>query len=190
MLFRFPRKTVPLRAQLKLVIQIFLLVSAVELINLLTGRSLNSFGIIPRTMSGLYGIATAPFIHGNSVHFASNLLPLLLFSALMLEHGRVRFWLTTVGVILLGGGAVWLFGRAAVHIGASGLIFGYFGFLVTAGIISRELKLLFIAGVVGFFYSGILWGVIPSQSYVSFESHLFGLLAGMAIALLIGSAKR
>ncbi len=190
MLIRFARRPVSLKVQLKIVFNLFLVVAAIELINTLTGRTLNQFGIIPRTDVGLIGILSAPFIHGNSLHFASNIVPLLLFATLMLEHGRLRFWLGSTGIIVLGGLAVWAFGRNSIHIGASGLIFGYLGFLVTAGIVSKELKLLVIALFVGFFYGGMLWGVLPTQEYISFESHLFGLLAGIFMALLIGGAKR
>lgn len=190
MLIRFARRPVPLKAQLKIVFNLFVIMGAIELVNTFTGRFLNNFGIIPRTEAGLVGILFAPFIHGNALHFAGNIVPLLLFAALMLEHGRLRFWLVSTGIVVLGGFGVWAFGRTSIHIGASGLIFGYLGFLVAAGIVSKELKLLVISLFVGFFYGGMLWGVLPTQDYISFESHLFGLLAGILMALLVGSAKR
>ena len=190
MLFRFPRKPVPLKAQLSIVFKLFLFVGAIELVNTFTGRFLNQFGILPRTEFGLFGILFAPFIHGNSLHFAGNIAPLLLFSALMLEHGRLRYWLVSSGIVIIGGLGVWTFARSSIHIGASGLIFGYLGYLVAAGLVSKELKLLVIAVFVGFFYGGMLWGVLPTQDFISFESHLFGLLAGIVMALLVGSAKR
>jgi membrane associated rhomboid family serine protease len=189
-IFRFPRKPVPVSQQLRLTFQLFLIVGLVEVINLMTGRSLNMFGIVPRETFGLTGIFTAPFIHGNLTHFVSNLPPLLLFTLLTFQHGKIRFWSATLGIVVLGGLAVWLFGRSSIHIGASGVIFGYFGFLLVAGFVSKEFKLTAIALFVGLFYGGMLWGVLPVNAYISFESHLFGLLAGAFMALLIGSAKR
>jgi membrane associated rhomboid family serine protease len=185
-----PRQSVTFGSQLRFAFQLFVVMALVELINLLSGRALNQFGLIPRETFGLIGIVTSPFIHGNLSHFISNMPPLLLFTILVFEHGRLRFWFASIGIVVLGGLAVWFFGRPSIHIGASGLIFGYFGYLLVAGLISREFKLLFISLFVAIVYGGMLWGVLPTQPMVSFESHLFGLIAGVVMALLIGRAKR
>jgi len=89
------------------------------------------------------------------------------------------------GVIGIGGGLVWLFGSTAIHIGASGLIFGWFGFLVARGLVDRSLVTLGAALLTGFLYGSILWGVLPGQPGVSWEGHLFGAIAGAVAALLI-----
>jgi membrane associated rhomboid family serine protease len=88
-------------------------------------------------------------------------------------------------VIGLGGGLVWLFGGSAIHIGASGLIFGWFGFLVARGLVDRSLITLGAALAVGLLYGSILWGVLPGQPGVSWEAHLFGAIAGAAAAFLV-----
>jgi membrane associated rhomboid family serine protease len=88
-------------------------------------------------------------------------------------------------VIGLGGGLVWLFGSSAIHIGASGLVFGWFGFLVARSFVDRSLITLGATLVVGVLYSSILWGVLPGQPGVSWEAHLFGAIAGAVAAFLI-----
>jgi len=89
-------------------------------------------------------------------------------------------------VIGLGGGLVWLFGSSAIHIGASGLVFGWFGFLVARGLVDRSPITLGAALVVGVLYGSILWGVLPGQPGVSWEAHLFGVIAGAAAAYVSG----
>ena len=125
---------------------------------------------------------TGSLLHTNFWHAASNTLPLLILGGLMLIGGRKRFWTITIGIVLLGGFLVWLFGRSALHVGASGLIFGYFGALLTLAYLERSLLSTAIACVTMVFYGGMLWGLLPSRSYISFEGHLFGLVAGTVMA--------
>lgn len=98
--------------------------------------------------------------------------------------GSKRFWTLTVGITLLSGALVWLFARGTYHVGASGLIFGYFGALLARAVIERTIVSIVIAFVTVTLYGGLLWGVLPIRSYVSFEGHLFGLIAGIAIVWL------
>ena len=156
----------------------------VEVVNLVLGHSLTSWGILPRSFGGLTGIPLAPLIHVSPWHAIANTVPLLVLGALTLTAGRERFWLTTVNITLLTGVLVWLFARGGVHVGASGLVFGYFGALVARGIIERSIIAVTIALVTLILYGGLLWGLLPLRSYVSFESHLFGLVAGVAVVWL------
>ncbi|WP_395345133.1 rhomboid family intramembrane serine protease [Ningiella sp. W23] len=158
---------------------------AVELLNFFSARSLSSFGIIPRDIASLWHIFTAPFIHGSFSHFASNIITLAIFSVLLFQYGRQRFVLITILLIVITGILVWLFGRRASHIGASGLLYGYFGYLVIAGFLSKSIRQLLISILVGFFYISLLWGVFPVQARISWESHLFGLLSGIILAYLL-----
>lgn len=174
----FKRTPATFKQQLTIAIALSVILSGVELFNILTGRSLVAFGIMPRNADTLVGIALAPLLHGNVAHLISNLVPLCLFAFLVLQHGLVRFWLVTVWVIAAGGALVWCFGREAMHVGASGLVYGYFGFLIVAGIVSREIKLLIIAAGVAVVYGGLAWGVLPIVWFISWESHFFGLMAG------------
>ena len=171
------------KTRTKIVFSIITLLLLIEIINILTGRSLGQFGIYPRHSGSLTGIFTAPFIHGSLVHFLSNAIPLAIFCFLLLIHGTRRFILVSLWVMVAGGSLVWLFGRNAMHIGASGVFYGYFAYLVTAGLLSRQFKLLLISLFVMLGYGGMVWGVLPTRPYISWESHLFGALAGMLCAV-------
>jgi membrane associated rhomboid family serine protease len=189
---KYHRNHIPFKQQLRMVVVFMAILAVIEIVNLLTFRSLVQFGISPRNLSSLPFIFTAPFIHGGLWHFFSNIVPLGIFSFLLLQHGKTRFYIVTVTCILLTGISVWLFARSANHVGASGLVYSYFGFLLFAGIISREFKLVLISIAVGFVYGSMVFGVLPLNAYVSWESHLFGLLSGIACAFWWGKleAKR
>jgi membrane associated rhomboid family serine protease len=183
---KYQRNHIPFKQQMRTVVIFMAIMATVEVINMLTARSLVQFGISPRNLLSLPFIFTAPFIHGDFLHFLSNIVPLGVFSFLMLQHGKTRFYMITITCILVTGISVWLFARSATHVGASGLIYSYFGYLLFAGIISREIKLVFISIGVGFLYGGMIFGVVPMNPYVSWESHLFGLLSGIMCAFWWG----
>lgn len=170
--------------QLRLVFAIFVLLSLIEVINLLSGRMFNQLGNIPRYVPGLKGIVLGPFLHGSLQHYFSNIIPLCIFSYLLLQYGLKRYVQITLWVIFLTGLLVWLFARPATHIGASGLVYGYFGYLVLAGFLSGRFKLMIISLLVAFFYGGLVWGIMPATRFVSWESHLFGFIAGLIGAKL------
>jgi membrane associated rhomboid family serine protease len=95
---------------------------------------------------------------------------------------------TTI-IVVLGGIAVWLLGKTAIHIGASGLIFGWFGFLLVRGLVEKRVIPLLIAIAIVVLYGGMFWGVLPGQPGVSWEAHLFGFIAGAAAAVLLRSGR-
>jgi len=175
-------KVLSFKQQFYIVICLCLLLTLVEIINILSARSLNHYGLIPRNTSGLIGIVSSVFLHGNLVHFISNIVPFALFSFLLLQHGTKRYIQVTLICIIATGLLVWLFGRNANHVGASGLIYGYFGYLILAGFIAKKIKLIFISFFVGISYGTLVFGVLPTMSYISWESHLFGLLVGLICA--------
>ncbi|HEU4536243.1 MAG TPA: rhomboid family intramembrane serine protease [Polyangiaceae bacterium] len=152
---------------------------------LVFGGSLDRWGVRPRELSGLVGIAFAPWLHRGFEHLAANTLPLLLLGGLVWRRSVGAFALATLGAALVGGLGAWLFGASgSVHIGASGLIFGYFGFLAGLAYLERSLSSVLVAMVVAFVYGGMLWGVLPRGGDVSWQTHLFGLAGGMAAARL------
>ncbi len=157
----------------------------VELVNFFLGHELLAWGILPRQMSGLIGIPLAPFLHGGLWHAASNTPPLLILGSLMLISDRTRFWTISAGIILLGGLLVWLFARSALHVGASGLVFGYFGALLARAYFERSLLAIALACVTLMLYGGMLWGILPLRSFISFEGHFFGLVAGAVVVWLL-----
>ena len=157
---------------------------AVEIVNLLLGHGLVSWGILPRSFSGLIGIPLSPMLHGGVWHAVSNTVPLFVLGALTLAGGKRMFWQTTVNVTLLSGALVWIFAREAYHVGASGLVMGYFGVILARAVMDRSLSAIAIAIVTVLAYGGLLWGILPLGRYVSFESHLFGLIAGFIVIWL------
>jgi membrane associated rhomboid family serine protease len=177
-------KNLNTKQQIKWVVVLIAVLTVIEVLNLLSGRMLNQLGNIPRYVPGLKGILLGPFIHGSLQHFFSNIIPLAIFTYLMQQYGSRRYLLVSIWVIMLSGILVWLFGRSASHVGASGLIYGYFGYIVLAGFLSKSIKLLLISLLVAFFYGGLIFGVMPTSPFVSWESHLFGFIAGLIAAKL------
>lgn len=177
-----PQTNQSFTVQLRYVAYIFAVLLCIELINLFTGRMLNQFSIVPRSLSSLPFIFSAPFLHAGLQHFASNILTLCVFAFLALQFGHRKFITLTLGLIVGTGILVWLFGRTAYHLGASGIIYGYFGFLILAGFLSKKIVLMIISVLVAFFYGTMVWGVLPSQPYISWESHLFGFICGLFLA--------
>lgn len=143
---------------------------------------LEKLGLVPRSLTGLVGIVTMPFLHGSFAHLLSNTVPLIILFGLMVLS-RPKPWSTMIILTLLSGTALWLFGRPALHIGASGLIYALMGFLIAVGILERRLLPAAVALLVGITYgSSILGGILPWQTGISWEGHLFGLLTGGALA--------
>ena len=158
----------------------------VEVVNGLLNHSLNSYGIVPRTTSGLIGIPLSPLLHGSFLHAQSNAVGLLALGGLAAITGGGRFPQVFLIIVLLGGLGVWLVGRPATHIGASGLVFGFFGFLMLKGLVDRSILSIVVAIVVaGVFGYMILTGILPTQDYISWEGHLCGLLAGALAAVML-----
>jgi membrane associated rhomboid family serine protease len=167
------------------IVGIVLLMWGVALVNVLLGHQLIVWGIRPRTASGLLGILLSPFLHDGIGHLLVNTIPFVVLGWLVILHGTGMFLEVSVFVILLSGAGTWLFGRSAYHVGASGLIFGYFGFLVARGYYERSLGSILVAFVTILLYGGMLWGVLPLIAHISWEGHLFGLLAGVLAARLL-----
>jgi membrane associated rhomboid family serine protease len=163
----------------------------VEGVNLIAQGALLSFGIHPRTPDGLWGIIAAPFLHAGIAHLLANTVPFLVLGWLVALRGLRELGLVTLLVMLVGGGAVWLFGRPfSTHVGASGVIFGYLGFLLARGVIERSAQAIILSLVALVLYGGALWGVIPGSSRISWESHLFGFLSGILAARVLRSPRR
>ena len=150
------------------------------------GGSLDRFGIRPRNLEGLSGIFFAPLLHGGWQHLAANTLPFVVLGWLVMLRRLSDFVLVSGLVIVVGGLGVWLIGAPnSVHIGASGLIFGYLGYLLARGYFERSWGSILLAGLVAVLYGGVLWGVLPGQPGISWEGHLFGFVGGVAAARVL-----
>jgi membrane associated rhomboid family serine protease len=156
-----------------------------EIVDQLMGGALNQFGILPRTEIGLRGILFAPFLHGSFEHLLSNTIPFVVLGWLVMLQRTSDFFIVTAIAMLVGGLGTWLFGAPALHIGASGVIFGYLGFLLMRGYFERSLISTIFSVIVGVLYGGLVWGVLPSQPGISWEGHLFGFLGGVLTARLL-----
>ena len=157
----------------------------VEVVNNLTGHSLNSYGIVPRTTGGLVGVPLSPLLHGSYLHVQSNAVGLLALGTLAVIRSGNRFPWVCLTIILAGGLGVWLVGRSATHVGASGLVFGLFGYLLVKGLLDKSILSVLVAAVVaGVFGWVILSGLLPTNDYVSWEGHLCGLAAGVLAAII------
>ena len=155
-----------------------------ELIDILfLNQRLNLFGIRPRDTGYMWGIAFAPFLHGGISHLLANTPPFIALGWLVLALSRKEFLWVTIVVTISSGLGAWLFGASnSVHIGASGVIFGYFGFLLARGFFDRQLVSIALSLIVGAIYGYLLWGVLPNQPNVSWQGHLFGFLGGVLLA--------
>lgn len=141
-------------------------------------EALQRNGLRPRRLDGLDGIAWAPFLHSDYGHVASNSVPLLVLGGLVAARGR-RYWgWVTCAAILLGGGLTWLLAGDGIHIGASGVVFGYFGAILGAAIFERRIRALGAALIALGFYSSLIAGLVPQEA-ISWEGHLFGLVGGV-----------
>lgn len=161
-----------------------------EILDLLTPLDLDGYGIRPRQVDGLVGIVLSPFLHLGMAHLVANTSALLVLGALLALSTR-HLAVVTVGVVLLGGLGVWLFGGSnTVVIGASGVVYGYAAFLAVYGFTARRLGAGLVGVAVILLYGGLLWGVLPLRPGVSWQGHLFGAAAGVLLAVWLGRRDR
>lgn len=157
-----------------------------EAIDLATGHGLDDHGISPREPGELLDIVPAAFLHDGWAHVASNSVPLLVLGFIAALGGLRRFAGVVLTVILIGGLGVWLTAPAhTVTLGASGVVFGLFGYLLVRGFVERSPVGVAVAVVIAAVWgTTFLAGALPTDSMVSWQAHLFGLLAGAAVALI------
>jgi membrane associated rhomboid family serine protease len=153
---------------------------ALEAVDFAAGLGLDQYGIEARDPDGLGGIAAAPFLHAGFGHLAANTVPFLLLGFLIALGGVLRLILVTVIVAVVGGLGTWLFApTASLHIGASGIVFGYAGYLLSRGFFSRRLRDFALAAVIALMWGGaLLSGLMPEEG-ISWQGHLFGAIGGV-----------
>ncbi len=163
------------------------LLYVIEIINTLLSHGLNgTFGLRPRRLDGILDILTFPLLHANLAHLLSNTFPLLIFGFLAILSG-LRVFLTALSSSWLASGAsVWLIGGANVTVGASGLVFGLFSFLLVRGFLNRNWWQILLSVLLFMTYGSILFGVLPTvASYVSWQAHLGGAIGGVLAAVYL-----
>lgn len=156
----------------------------IEILEYSGGVNLNELGIYPRELKGVLGIICSPFLHGDFKHLVNNTPSFVALStAIIAFYPRNAFKL--MGLIYVSTGiGVWLFARPAYHIGASGLIYGFASFLFFNGLFRRDIRSLAISLAVAFLFNGMLYGIFPVQSGISWESHLIGACCGAVVAFI------
>lgn len=154
----------------------------IEIVNA-SGADLTDDGIRPRQLSGLWGVLWAPLLHASFTHLESNTISLLVLGFLVLLGGLARFGAVTATVWLVSGIGVWLLGGTnTVVVGASGLAFGWLAYIIVRGVFTRSLVQIALGLVILVVYGGLLWGVLPGASGVSWQAHLFGAVGGILAA--------
>ncbi len=144
---------------------------------------LSFYGIAPRQLSGLQGIFLAPWLHGSYGHLLANTVPFVTLGWLIMLRETLDFvWVSLIAMVVSGAGT-WLIGApGSVHVGASGVVFGYLGYLLARGWFERSGGAIALSMVAFFLYGGLIWGVLPIQQGVSWEGHLFGFIGGILAA--------
>ncbi len=152
-----------------------------------------NYGLTPRSLSGLWGVATSPLVHANITHLASNTLPLFVLSTGVIYFYRQSAVQAIVLIYFLTQIFVWAFARSSAlgldglshpvtHLGISGVVYGLFAFVLGMGFFQRNIKSIILALLVITYYGSMIWGIFPTQEGISFESHLFGAIVGLIIA--------
>lgn len=173
------------------VLAFVVLLYAVELVDQIgLAGHLDDYGILPRQVDGLDGILWAPLLHVGWGHLISNTVPLLVLGWLASSGGLRQFVAVTATVWIVGGVGTWLVGSGTIHIGASGVAFGWMVFLLVRGFFQRNAGQILVAAVLFFFWGGMLWGLIPGQPHISWAGHAFGALGGLVAAWLVARGDR
>jgi membrane associated rhomboid family serine protease len=162
----------------------------IHVMNVIAGMSLIQFGVIPRSVIGCRGILFSPLLHANWAHLLANAAPLAVMLGLLAFTRGPALWPTTAAIWVVSGAAVWVIGRpGAVQVGASGLIYGLAAYLIALAWFQRDVKSGLAALVVLVLYGGIAWGLLPVRQGVSWEGHLCGAAAGVAVAMLYAAPR-
>ncbi|MCA9574151.1 MAG: rhomboid family intramembrane serine protease [Myxococcales bacterium] len=155
----------------------------------LPGMTLDVFGIRPRTQAGLVGILLAPFLHGGFQHVLNNSIGMLFLGGAVILRSVRDYVVVFLSAMFVGGLGVWLIAPSnSVHIGASGVVYGYLGYLLTTGWFERKPLAIVLSVVAAVLWGGLLPGVLPGQPGISWQGHLFGCLGGVLAASYL--AKR
>jgi membrane associated rhomboid family serine protease len=153
--------------------------------------TLDVYGIVPQNLIGLRGILFAPFLHGNFAHLIGNTIPFVVLGWLVMLRETSDFFMVSIIAALSSGLGTWLIGKpGTIHIGASGVIFGYLGYLLLRGFFERSMLAISLAIVTAVLYGSLVLGVLPFQYGISWEGHLFGFIGGVAAAWMLANERK
>ena len=156
----------------------------VEIFDWLVVRgALDGLGIQPRTLGGLPAIVVAPWLHAGFGHLLANTIPFVVLGWFVMLRRTTDFFIVATAALLASGLGIWLFGGAStIHLGVSGVIFGFFGYLLARGYYERSVVAIVMAALAFLIYGGMMWGMLPLQQGVSWQGHLFGFVGGVLVA--------
>ena len=178
----------PDRTAFKLVLILLAVMWVSEVVDTASGHKLDELGIEPRDPDGLIGVGTAPFLHAGFGHLLSNTLPFVILGLVLAFEGLKRLVVVTVIVMLVSGLGTWLFAPAnSIHIGASGVVFGYASYLIVRGVFIRNLGELAVAAVGVLFLGGAWLGGFVPRAGVSWQGHFFGAVGGVLAAWVLAN---
>jgi membrane associated rhomboid family serine protease len=160
-----------------------MIIGLVHLIQLVFELNFVNYGVYPRSSKGLIGIIASPLIHGSLSHLINNSIPILIMGSLLFYFYKEVAFKVSTWIYLMVGFWTWVYAREAYHIGASGVLYGLFSFLLMSGFIRRNKHLISLSFAVVFLYGSLVWGVFPIDVKISFEGHLWGFVAGTILAI-------
>jgi membrane associated rhomboid family serine protease len=172
----------------KLLLIFIVILWGVEMVNLLLKNHLNAYSLHPRDVGSLYGVITMHFLHNSVGHLLSNTMPLLVLGFFVSALNKLRQ--VTLLIMLMTGILVWIFARDGIHVGASGVVMGYWGYLISNAYFNRSLKNILIAVITLIIYSGVVFTLFNFRSGISFEAHIFGFISGVFCAWLFAQRKK
>jgi membrane associated rhomboid family serine protease len=177
-------------AGFQLVVAMVALMWLVEVIDTIDNHRLDSWGIEPRDVEGLRGVVAAPFLHAGFDHLISNTIPFVVLGLLIALNGVARVALVTAIVALIGGLGTWLFApENTLHIGASGIVFGYASYLISRGVFDKSALELGIGAVVVAVWGATLLASLAPREGISWQGHLFGAIGGVIAARVLAPPK-
>jgi len=159
------------------------LICLIKAIEILFDYDFGVFGILPRNLEGLRGVLLAPLIHANLEHLVNNSIPLLLLGTALFYFYRSLAFRIFLLSYFLSSLYTWISARYNYHIGASGLVYSLFSFLLISGFIRRHLQLIAISFLVAFFYGSLVWGIMPWDHKISWEGHFWGFMVGAILSV-------
>ena len=161
-----------------------------EGVDVVANHELDGLGIEPRERDGLIGILAAPFLHAGFGHLIANTVPFAVMGVVIALNGARRVLIVTAIVALVSGLGTWLVGpENTLHIGASGIVFGYATYLLARGFFNRNVLELAIGAVIAVVWGGVLLGGVLPEQGISWQSHVFGALGGLLAAQHIARAR-
>jgi membrane associated rhomboid family serine protease len=185
-----PRDTDPRRSALLILFALVALMWVVEVVDVALDHRLDRYGIQPHDLDGLDGVVTAPFLHVGFGHLLANTIPFVTMGVVIALDGPRRLVVVTVLVALISGLGTWLVASpGTVHVGASGIVFGYATYLIARGVFNRSGTQLAIGAVVVLVWGGALFGGLGPQRGISWQGHLFGAIGGVVAARAVARER-